>query len=206
MEHEFQGDRVTLCPDGVYRWVYAFPMLKNPTLMFTIWKILAIAGCVPALVVTISDFGRHGLMALVTGLEVFGVVLLITAILSVIAYVFVAANYGWYYVVVFEMNEEGILHAQQKKQITKAKAMGMITALLGGAGGKMSTAGAGILAAAHTTLYSNFANVRKVVGLRKRHVIKVHEPFSKNQVYVTDEDYDFVWNYITSRCPQAKIK
>lgn len=29
------GDRVTRCGDGKYRWVYEYPMLKNPTILLT---------------------------------------------------------------------------------------------------------------------------------------------------------------------------
>ena len=42
-----QGEKVTLniwlCPDGVYRWTYEYNMLKNPTIIFTVWKVLGIA-------------------------------------------------------------------------------------------------------------------------------------------------------------------
>ena len=40
----FNGEKVTenirRCPDGVYRWTYEYKMLKNPTVMFTVWKVL----------------------------------------------------------------------------------------------------------------------------------------------------------------------
>ena len=41
------GEKVTeniwLCPDGVYRWSYEFNMLKNPTIIMTVWKVLGIS-------------------------------------------------------------------------------------------------------------------------------------------------------------------
>lgn len=36
-------ENIYLCPDGKYRWYYEFPMMKNPTLLFTIWKVLGIS-------------------------------------------------------------------------------------------------------------------------------------------------------------------
>ena len=33
------ADSIYLCPDGMYRWVYEFRMMKNPSVLFTIWKI-----------------------------------------------------------------------------------------------------------------------------------------------------------------------
>ncbi len=34
--------RVTLYPDGKYRWVYEVPMLKNPCILFDVYKVLGI--------------------------------------------------------------------------------------------------------------------------------------------------------------------
>ena len=33
--------------DGVYRWVYEVPMLKNLSILFTVWKVLGISACAP---------------------------------------------------------------------------------------------------------------------------------------------------------------
>ena len=42
-----QGEKVTeniwRCPDGVYRWSYEYHMLKNPTILITVWKVLGIS-------------------------------------------------------------------------------------------------------------------------------------------------------------------
>ena len=56
-----------------------------------------------------------------------------------------------------------------------------------------------------TVLSSNFAAIRSIHGIRRRGVIKLNEPFAKNQVYVAPQDRDFVYGYICTRCPQAKI-
>jgi hypothetical protein len=41
---ETQADsRVTLYPDGKYRWVYEVPMLKNPSILFDVYKVLGIS-------------------------------------------------------------------------------------------------------------------------------------------------------------------
>ena len=42
-----KGEKVTeniwLCPDGVYRWTYEFDMRRNPMILFTVLKVMAIA-------------------------------------------------------------------------------------------------------------------------------------------------------------------
>ena len=53
---------------------------------------------------------------------------------------------------------------------------------------------------------SEFRVVRKVKAVRWMHLIMVNEFLSRNQVYVEDEDFDFVYDYISKHCPKAKIK
>ena len=36
-------ENIRLCPDGVYRWTFEFDMLRNPTILFSVWKVLGIA-------------------------------------------------------------------------------------------------------------------------------------------------------------------
>ena len=122
-----------------------------------------------------------------------------------IAYIFLAAVYGWKYIVLFEMDEKEIAHIQMPKQFDKAQAMGWVTALAGLAGKSLPAMGAGVLAASKNSSTSVFADVKEVKGVRQQHTIRVNQMLNRNQVYADDPDYDFVWNFITGRCPQAKI-
>ena len=207
------GEKITeniwLCPDGKYRWIYEFSMLKNPVILMTILKIFGAMVIIQILLSFLlalfdgdaADWVRDYLLTpqilIVPGI-LFG--------LSLIGYFIVAAMYGWKYVVLFEMNEEGVEHIQMPKQFEKAQALGWLIALAGMAAGSPGTAGAGILSASKSRSSSSFANVRKVIGLRHFHTIKVNELLEKNQVYAAKEDYDFVWSFITARCPKAKIR
>lgn len=76
--------------------------------------------------------------------------------------------------------------------------------LAGIASGNPTQAGIG-LTSARSVLSSNFAAIRSIHGIRRRGVIKLNEPFAKNQVYVAPQDRDFVEGCICTRCPQAKI-
>ena len=40
---ETADSRVTLCPDGKYHWVYEVPMLKNPSILIDVYKVLGIS-------------------------------------------------------------------------------------------------------------------------------------------------------------------
>lgn len=195
------SETLALCTDGKYRWIYELPMMKNLTILFTVLKVLAIAGCAPLLIVLIADRFRNILGAL----EVYLLVCAIFFVLSLIAYTIVAAMNGWKYIVIFEMDEDGVLHAQQQKQFKKAQALMLLTALAGISAGNPTTAGAGLLAATRSSMYSSFASVKKVRCVRRRNVIYVNETLSRNQVYAYDEDFDFIADYIKEHCREAKI-
>ena len=113
---------IRLCSDGKYRWIYEFSMLKNPTIFFTIMKILAFASCAPALLVILTDLDE-GIEALVSGAEVLGVLLIIMLPLALLSYFIVAGLYGWKYIVLFEMDEKGVTHIQQEKQFKRHRGL-----------------------------------------------------------------------------------
>lgn len=196
-----EGMRVTeniyLCPDGKYRWSYAFDMLKNPVILFTTWKVLALAALIVALFTAVLGVIEGGIaLPDPDGMKIIGILVLVFFVLSIIAYLVVAASYGWKYMVLFEMDEEGVMHRQMKSQFKKAEALGWITAIAAAASGRPGMAGAGVLAATRTAMYSDFRSVRKVKVNRGMHTIYVNELLGRNQVYAEDADFDFVLHYI----------
>lgn len=199
---------IILCDDGKYRWYYEYPMLKNPTILFTIWNVMFLASLAPALVSMISVLtaGDGFLEALKTFGITLGICFGIMFVLSIVSYFILAAYYGFKYIVLFEMDDQTLTHRQENRQFKKAQAISWLSAYTGAAGNSLSGTGAGLLAASKDSTTSEFKNVEKVIGLKRNNTIKVNQLFAKNQVYVYKEDYDFVWNYITSRCKKAKIK
>ena len=125
--------------------------------------------------------------------------------LGPIAYIIVACIYGWKYIVLFEMDETGVSHNQMPKQFEKAQGLAWLTTMAGLLTGNFTTAGAGMLASAKSSSTSTFKSVKKVVRQKRYNLIKVNELLEKNQIYAEDADYDFVWNFICARCPDAKI-
>lgn len=195
---------IKLCPDGKYRWVYELDMLKNPTLLLTLYKFFGIVILIlMVILLLIGLFSDDFLDALIIAGKISLFMAGFFAVLLPLGYLIVAAIYRGKYIVVFEMDEHGIEHRQLEAQVKKAQAMGWLTALVGAAGGRLTTMGAGILGATKTSSYSSFAVVHTVKPYRWRHMIKVNEPFCYNQVYV-DEDFDFVLDYIRKHCPKVK--
>lgn len=206
------GERVTeniyLCPDGKYRWIFEFPMLKNPVILFTVFKVLGMSAAIIAIFMLLVDLIEDGSITPPDPDELmiaFWVILFFIGVV-IISYIILAAMYGFKYMVLFEMDEEKVVHIQMSKQFEKAQAIGWLTAMVGLASGRIGAAGTGMLAAARNTSTSDFVNVRQVIGNRWMRVIKVNKLLDHNQIYVEPSDYDFVFNYISQRCVNAKVR
>ena len=127
-------------------------------------------------------------------------------VIGCIAYFIVAWCYGWKYVVLFTLDERQVVHQQMPRQVKKATVLGALTAMMGGAAGKPGVVGSGLLAASRSTLTSDFVDVTRLIPCRCHNLIKVSQLLSKNRVFVPDEDFDFVYNYLCQHCPRAKKK
>ena len=130
--------RVTLYPDGKYRWVYEVPMLKNPSILFDVYWVLGISfGLVwlfNVLLIGCEDgFSLESLWGFTSG---FLILMLVFVVIGYVAYVIVAWTYGWKYVVLFTLDEKEVVHQQMPRQMKKAKVLGALTALVGAAAGK----------------------------------------------------------------------
>ena len=205
IDNNYRGKEVQLCNDGKYRWVYEMNMLTNPTIFLTVFKIffwIILAGW---LVFGLFLYLIHGDVAgfLAMGKAML-VALAVMAVLTALGVLGVAALYGGKYVVLFEMDETEVKHIQMPRQVRKAEVVGLITALVGLAAKRPTTVGAGLLASSKSSTTSEFAHVRRVVPRRSLHLIKVNQLLNKNQIYVSDEDFDFVYEFIKSRCKNAK--
>ena len=203
-----ENNRVILYPDGKYRWVYEVPMLKNPSILFDVYKVLGISfGVVWLFNVLLigceNGFDLESLWSITSG---FLVLMLVFLVIGYIAYVIVAWYYGWKYVVLFTMDEKEVVHQQMPRQVKKAKVLGALTVLLGAAAGKPGVMGTGVLAASRSTSTSELANVARLIPCRRLHLIKVNQLLNKNRVFVPDEDFDFVYDFLCQHCHKAKKK
>lgn len=194
-KEQIPGSAVTLCQDGKYRWYYEVNMFRNTAILGTLFKIFGGITAAIWLLGNIADGFEDVLATTRMVLIVFGVM----TVLILLGYAIVAARYGGKYCVIFEMDEKGVEHKQLPSQFQKAQLTGLFAALVSG---NPTTAGAGLLSATHSSLYSNFSTVRSVKPRPRQHLIKVNAPFSKNQIYVNDKDYRFVLDYITTHCPK----
>lgn len=204
-QDEAQTSRVQLCQDGKYRWIYELNMYKNPSIIFVVFKIFGYIFLIAWAIMIIADLFRgEGWDMFWDNTKMMLIFCAVFSVLTILAYLLVAASYGGKYIVLFEMDEKGVLHRQIKSQVKKAQVMGWLTVLAGVRAGNLTTVGVGLNSATKTSSYSSFDHVRNVKAYRSRNLIKVNELLEKNQVYATDEDFDFVYDYIRSHCPNVK--
>ena len=205
VDNEYQGKEIRLCEDGKYRWVYELPILRNPTIFLTVFKVMVlVVGVVWLFMVLIFAFqGDLNKEMFMFTLKMLGIMMAIFMGLMIISILVLAAIYGGRYVFLFEMDENGVTQNLMPRQYKKAQAIALITTIVGLLAKNPTTVGAGLISARSSST-SEFAYVRRVKPHRWRHTINVNQLLNKNQVYVSDEDFDFVYNYIKSRCVRAK--
>lgn len=208
MNEDFKTNTLTPDEDGKYRWTYEMSLLKNPTIFMLIWKIfflilLGILGFM--MIIDAIEWDDFFPDRLLNNLKFMGIFLVGMTVLVAVGYLIYAGMMGWKYIVEFEMDEKGVNHRQIEWQAEKARKIVKKTTMAGALTGNYTTMGVG-MNAQRTEMYTEFANVKKVIAYPHRKVIKVNALFNHNQVYVRKEDFEFVNNYIAKRCVNAKIK
>lgn len=195
-----------LCPDGKYRWVYDVPMLKNPSILFEVYWVLMVS-CAIVWVIAMLIGGCTGDLKLTMvwdSIKNFPLVAAFLFVLGWVGYFFVAWYYGWKYSILFIMDEKEVVHEQLKSTTHKARVIGKLTALGGAAGGKVGMVGMGALIATRTSMTTSLDDVRRLIPCRRMNLIKVNERFSRNRVFVADEDFEFVYDFLRQHCHNAR--
>ena len=188
---------------GKYRWLYELPMLKSFFLLFEVWKVLGISiFIVYSITLLIQLISGNGFSSFSSSFLFLLIPSAILFVLSLPAYYIVTKANNGKYTVLFEMDNSGIDHIQVKT--AKAKALELLTVFVGRSTNNPTTTAAGLLSASGTSLYSRFSNVKKIHAYPKKHLIKLNGTFFRNQVYVDEENFDFVYNYILQHCPDAE--
>ena len=205
MEETPQAKRIMVDNSGKYRWIYDLPMLKSLWLLMEVWKVLGFAAAVIAVFgIVVNLLSGNGLDGALGSIGMAALVLGIMLVLSIPAYLIVTKANDGRYTVLFEMDDSGVDHIQIKTG--KAKALDMLVVFTGMAAGNRTTTAAGLLSATGGSRYSRFSRVRRIVGKPAKNLICVNGKILHNQVYVAEEDFDFVWDYIVQHCPEAKVQ
>lgn len=198
---------IVSCADGKLRWTYELNLYSNPVLFVLCIKIFFCILAALWVFINVICFGDSDYWPdrFISIGKVFLIAIPCVFALVAISYLIYALIMGGKYCAVFEMDNNGINHIQMPKQYKKAQVIGFITTLTGALAGNLSATGAGLLSMGRQSMYSEFNSVRRIKAIRRADTIKVNGTLLHNQIYVPSEDFNFVLNYMISRCPKAKV-
>ena len=191
--------------DGTLCWTYSQSLWANPTILYTVLKVMLIAVLIVTLLIgglAVMDgsFGLGELLMIGGGLAV-GM-----TVLSLIGYAVYAAVSGGEYGMLFFMNDTIIVHMAMPKEAKRGDRVSDIAVLVGALMGNLTLAGMGLANRGRNAMESNFAEVKSIVQDRAHDLIKVRAGLEFNQIYASPAQYDFVLAHIASHCPAAKVE
>ena len=198
---------ISIDENGKYVWEYEVDLYQNKVIFDLIMKILTgifafIVIVMTALVIMDGSFDWEGMWFF---LKIAIPIFLFVYVLGFLSYRYYAYSLGGVYHMRFEMDEEGINHIPMQREREYSRKVGIFSMLVGLFTRNVGQVGSGFYVATLENIYSRFDKVTSVKADRKHDLINVNYVTLNNQVYVGKEDYDFVFDYIASRCPKARI-
>ena len=125
-------------------------------------------------------------------------------LITIPAYLAIAAIMGGTYAALFVMDENSIEHHQMPKKVKKLQLINTIGGWIGAAKGDLSMVGLSLFSSGVQVTKTDFKNVHSIKTAPRRNLIKLTEAwYSWNHIYVDDQDYDWVCQYIKDHCPMA---
>ena len=191
--------------DGPFYWTYSQSLWSNPTILYTVLKVMLIAVLIIMLIfggVGLTDDSFELSEILITGA---GLAVGMT-VLSLIGYAVFAAISGGKYNMLFIMDEDCIMHTVMPKEATQGNRINDVTAIVGVLTGNPTLAGMGMANYGRNSMTSSFSEVKSIVQDRAHDLIKVRTGFEHNQIYASPAQYDFVLSYIASHCPGVRVE
>ena len=189
--------------DGTYDWIYCLKIFQNLSLFKFVMKVIAIIYAFIIITLLVLTKGSGDILWL---LGILGLVFAAVVVIVLFSFWLVDKLYKGSYMLIYEMNDVGITFSQTTDQAQITRAIAATSAAVNAAGGNVGGVIAGTgLAMRPNSYHADFAKVRSVKGKRSDNLIWVNTFLQYLMVYVPEEAYDFVWNYITGRCVKAKI-
>ena len=191
--------------DGTLCWTYSQSLWSNPTILYTVLKVMLIA----VLLVTLFIAGLSIMeddFDIVETLMIGGGLAVGMTVLSLLGYAVYAAISGGKYNMLFFMNDDLIVHMAMPKEAKRGDRINDIAVLVGALTGNPTLTGMGMANYGRNTLESKFTDVKSIVQDRSHDLIKVRAGLKFNQIYASPAQYDFVLSHIASHCPGVRVE
>ncbi|MBE6910192.1 MAG: zinc-ribbon domain-containing protein [Ruminococcaceae bacterium] len=192
--------------NGAYHWVYHLDMKRNPVPLLVLLKIMVyICGGMAVIIFFMTWLNHNTLAAAVKAFAIvfFGIGGFLVVIIWT-AWLVVMKIHGGNYTVEHLMTEDRVEHLQTQEEIEqskKVKTLVFVLGMLSDDPGAMGLAMGG-----QEELTSRYADVKKIIASPRHDLIKVNNVLQHNHIYAYPHQYKFVWNYLTSHCPNARVQ
>ena len=190
--------------DGTYDWIYCMNMMKDRSMFSFYFKVVGLCFLpIVIMMIWMAASSRLSLSTFLITMLSFGGVLLVV----VFAIWLVNTMYGGKYMLIYQMNNEGITFSQTTDQAAMTRAVAAASAAVsaadGNTGGVISGTGMTLRANAY---HSKFEKVRSVKGKRADNLIWVKEGITTYTMYAPLEDAAFVKEYVRVRIGSEKYE
>ncbi len=189
--------------DGTFDWIYCLDMFQNLSMFKFVVKITLLT-FIPIVVMLL--FLSAGSADVLWVLGIIALCLGVVMLIVLFSFWLINKIYKGSYMLVYQMNNDEIMFSQTTDQAEITRTIAGATAAVNAAGNNVGGVIAGTSLALRPNMFiARFAKVSSVKGSRKDNLIWVNTFLQSLMIYVPDEFYDFVWNYITQRCDKARI-
>ena len=202
-----QASRLYRDDQGVYHWAYYLNMYKNFSMLRMILKAMGIGMFVIDAII-VGALISSGSRAFSTA-EIIGFIIITVAIILAIVvgcYFLVAFIYGGMYISYFVMDDQKISHYQPTEQADKARLIALFSAAGGAATGNWGLTAASMTAGGNLIVEMKFDDIRSMTIVPSQGEIRVHSFLTWNTIYVNQEDFGIVSEYLRSKCVKARIR
>lgn len=128
------------------------------------------------------------------------------SLLFMIVWLIMAKARGGWYVVEHMMDENRVVYLSTPEEQRKMHGWTLASFILAIAGDNMTVATNSVALAGAERFDSEYTDVREIQAVKHRDLIKVNNILQRNTIYAAPHQYDFVYKYIVSHCPDAKVR
>ncbi|MCR5407693.1 MAG: hypothetical protein K6E61_01115 [Bacteroidales bacterium] len=203
--NNYIGERVRLCEDGKYRWTHPLDLKKNPTILILVYKLFGIFFSIPLLYLVVrAAIEGDWAWAWDNSIKIWLIVMAVFAVIVYLSYRIVVGLYGGKYIVHFTMDSGQLTYRQDAVQEERSRKFGLLVFLVGLVSEEPSTMGQGMYLASGSVHTAPLDKIRRIRPCRSQQLIKLSQGLFQNRVYVQDEDFDRILDFLRQHCPNAK--
>lgn len=191
--------------DGKYRWLFEFHLFAHTHIFQWFMKVTAAILCLSFVLSFFLRLAAKESLALAAKASAFLLLYELIAILliALVIYALYFFTRGTRQYLIFELDAKGLNRMRLPKKFNSAELEDIFKTLEGGLSSNIAQT-ASILTASDHVKYTDFSKVKSVRPNSKLKVIRLHQGFALDTVYVGDADFNFVLHYLIDHCTHLR--